>query len=154
MECLVELEIVGKKMMVYGDGREIITIKVEEEKIRMRKAGFYEMLLMLRKELKIGVKVLETMTGLQSKHEILVDGLEIEEKIRGEDKRRRCNTKTEASAGNRRKSNVKPICDKRKRMASGAGGTGKKREIGYSTRIIGGNVCECTENSGNDRRLL
>ena len=85
MECLVELEIVGKKMMVYGDGREIITIKVKEEKIRMRKAGFYEMLLMLRKELKIGVKVIETMTGLQSKHEIFVDGLEIEEKIRGED---------------------------------------------------------------------
>ena len=43
------------------------------------------MLLMLRKELKIGVKVIETMMGLQSKHEILVDGLEIEEKIRGED---------------------------------------------------------------------
>ena len=85
MECLVELEIVGKKMMVYGDGREIITIKVEEEKIRMRKAGFYEILLMLRKKLKIGVKVIETMTGLQSKHEILVNGLEIEEKIRGED---------------------------------------------------------------------
>ena len=51
----------------------------------MRKAGFYEMLLLLRKEVKIGVKVIETMTGLQSKHEILVDGLEIEEKIRGED---------------------------------------------------------------------
>ena len=51
----------------------------------MRKAGFYEMLSMLRKELRIGVKVIETMTGLQSKHEILVDGLEIEEKIRGED---------------------------------------------------------------------
>ena len=67
------------------DGREIITSKVEEEKIRMRKAGFYEMLLLLQKELKIGVKVIETMTGLQSKHEILVDGLEIEEKIRGED---------------------------------------------------------------------
>ena len=85
MECLVELEIVGKKMMVYGDGREVITITVEEEKVRMRKAGFYEMLSMLRKELKIGVKVIETMTGLQSKHEILVDGLEIEEKIKGEE---------------------------------------------------------------------
>ena len=85
MECLVELEIVGKRMMVYGDGREIIRIKVEEEKIRMRIAGFYDMLSMLREELKIGVKVIETMTGLQSKHEILVNGLEIEEKIRGED---------------------------------------------------------------------
>ena len=51
MECLVELEIVGKKMMVYGDGREVITSKVEEEKIRMRKAGFYEMLSMLQKEM-------------------------------------------------------------------------------------------------------
>ena len=39
-------------------------------------------------------------------------------------------------------------------MVSGTGGTGKKREIGYSTGIIGGNVCECTENSGNDRRIL
>ena len=85
MECLIELENVGKKMMVYGDAREVITIKVEEEKIRMQKAGFYEILSLLRKELKIGVKVIETMTGLQSKHEILMDGLEIEEKIRGEE---------------------------------------------------------------------
>ena len=85
MECLVELEIVGKKMMVYGDGREVITSKVEEEKVRMRKAGFYEMLVMVQKELMIGVKVIKTMTGLQSKREILVDGLEIEEKIRGEE---------------------------------------------------------------------
>ena len=85
MECLVELEIVGKKMMVYGDGREVITIKVEEEKIRMRKAEVYKMLSMLRKEIGVGVKVIETMMGLQSKHEILVDGLEIEEKIRGEE---------------------------------------------------------------------
>ena len=72
-------------MMVYGDGREVIASKVEEEKIRMRKAGFYELLTMLQKELKVGVKVIETMTGLQSKHEILVDGMEIEEKIRGEE---------------------------------------------------------------------
>ena len=85
MECLLELEIVGKKMMVYGDGREVITITVEEEKTRMRKAGFYEMLSMLQKEVGVGVKVIETMMGLQSKHEILVDGLEIEEKIRGEE---------------------------------------------------------------------
>ena len=70
-------------MLVYGNGREVITIKVEEEKIRMPKAGFYEMLSMLLKELSVGVKVIETMMGLQSKHEILVEGLEIEEKIRG-----------------------------------------------------------------------
>ena len=49
MECLVELEIAGRKMMVYGDSRDMITIKIEEEKIRMRKSGFYKMLLMLRK---------------------------------------------------------------------------------------------------------
>ena len=85
MECLVELEIVGKKIMVYGDGREVITIKVEEEKIIMRKAGFYEMLSMLRQEIGVGVMVIETMMGLQSKHETFVDGLEIEEKISGEE---------------------------------------------------------------------
>ena len=49
----------------------------------MQKAESYEMLSMLRKELCVGVKVIETMMGVQSKHEILVEGLEIEEKIRG-----------------------------------------------------------------------
>ena len=39
-------------------------------------------------------------------------------------------------------------------MVNGTGGLGKKREIGYSTRIIGGNVCECTEIRGNDRGIL
>ena len=43
------------------------------------------MLSMLRKELRVGVKVIETTMGLQSKHEILVEVLEIEEKIRGGD---------------------------------------------------------------------
>ena len=77
MERLVELEIVGKSMLVYGESRGIIPIEVEDEKIKLRKAAFYEILSMLRKELTVGVKVIETTVGLKSKHEILVDGMEI-----------------------------------------------------------------------------
>ena len=33
---------------------------------------------MLRKELSVGVKVIETMMGVRSRHEIMVEGLEIE----------------------------------------------------------------------------
>ena len=77
MERLVELEIGGKSMVVYGESGEIITIEVEDEKIKRQKAGFYEILSMLREELTVGGKVLETKTGLKSKHEILVNGLEM-----------------------------------------------------------------------------
>ena len=77
MERLVELETDGKSMVVYGESRGILTIEVEDEKIKVKKSEFYEILSILRKELTVGAKVIETMDGLKSKHEILVNGLQI-----------------------------------------------------------------------------
>ena len=39
-------------------------------------------------------------------------------------------------------------------MVSGNESTRKKREIGYSTRIIGGDVCECVKDRGDNRGIL
>ena len=77
MERLVELETDGKCMVVYGESRGILTIEVEDEKIKMKKAGFYEILSILRKELTVGVKVYKTIDGLKSKHEIAVNGIPV-----------------------------------------------------------------------------
>jgi len=71
------LETDGKCMVVYGESREILTIEVEDEKIKMKKAGFYEILSILGKQLTVGVKVIQTKDGLKSKHEILVNGMQI-----------------------------------------------------------------------------
>ena len=77
MERLVELETDGKCMVVYGESREILTIEVEDEKVKMKNAGFYEILSILQKQLTVGVKVIQTKDGLKSKHEILVNGMQI-----------------------------------------------------------------------------
>ena len=130
MECLVELEVVGRKMLVYGDRREIITIEVEDEKIKMRKVS------LLRKELTVEVKVIETMTGLQSKHEIY--GLE--EKIEGEDYTI-VKQKQVQGVGENQMLNLYAIKGKDWQVGMEVQG---EREIRYSTRIIGGDVCECT----------
>ena len=89
MELFIEIEIVGCRLLIYGDSKEILTIKVyqnNEEKYNyhMRKVGFYEVLKILREKLRVGLKVKETMVGLSSEDEILVDGLQLEEKIKDE----------------------------------------------------------------------
>ena len=82
MELLIEIEIVACKLLIYGDSKEILTIKVyqtneKKYKYHIRKAGFYEMLKTLREKLSVRLKVKETMAGLPSEHEILVDRLHL-----------------------------------------------------------------------------
>ena len=86
MELLIEIE---SNLLIYGDSKEILMIKVyqnneEEYNYHMCKVGFYEMLKIVREKLRIGLKVKETMAGLSSEHDILVDGLQLEEKIKDE----------------------------------------------------------------------
>ena len=76
MELLIEIEIVGCKLLIYGDSKEILAIKVyqnNEEKYnyRMRKVGFYEMVKILREKLRVGLKVKETMAGLSNYRTLL-----------------------------------------------------------------------------------
>ena len=47
----------------------------------MRKAGCYELLKLLREKIGVGIKVKERMSGFKSYHEILVDCMQLEEKI-------------------------------------------------------------------------
>ena len=83
----MEIELVGSKLSIFGDDRENLTIKVyqnneEKHNYCMRKAGFYELLKLLREKTGVGIKAKETMSGLRSYHEILVDGMQLEEKIK------------------------------------------------------------------------
>ena len=64
----MEIELVGSKLSIFGDDRENLTIKVyknneEKYKYRMRKAGFHELLKLLREKVGVGLKVKEMMSG-------------------------------------------------------------------------------------------
>ena len=74
-------------MSTSGDEKEILTIIVQhknEDKCnyRTRKWEFYEILKILREKIGVGIKVKEMMNGPTSFHEINVDGMPVERRMK------------------------------------------------------------------------
>ena len=77
MEYLLDLEIIGNKIVIPGDKKGIWSINLEHESVlRFRyciwKEGYIELMKVIKSQVRVGVKVKETVRGLHSTHEILI----------------------------------------------------------------------------------
>ena len=87
MDYLLDLEIVGSKLSIFGDKNEILSIIIEHENIVkyrhcMRKEAVFELMNLLKSQLQLEFKVKESCSGLYNDHEILIQEMQIDEKLK------------------------------------------------------------------------
>ena len=87
MDYLLDLEIVGSRISIYGDKKGILTIIIEHKNevkysYRMRKEGFFDLLKLLKSQIQVGVEVKDSMNGVHAVHEILIQNTQIDEKVK------------------------------------------------------------------------